>query len=306
MTDLDSLIPANSGWVLYSANGINDHGQIVGQGAINGQEHAFLWDIGPGAPIDLGVLKGGTQSYATAINDNGHVTGYSDTSKAPYDAFRWDPSSQNGTAGAMTDLGGLKTVFGVPVASRGLGLNNSGQVVGFSQPVAGGSMQAVLWSGKSVTDLTAQIPGGSGWTGLAFGNGINDTGVIVGQGELLAGASYVWHGFLLTPSSGGKTMMAAATTTSTSTASTAGLLAAIDGNRTTVVGAVGTLFAGTTVAPASVSHTQESASARAPGAGSTQPVSANASSLAARDLVIAQLGEDMTAPWDRLSLVRIG
>jgi probable HAF family extracellular repeat protein len=42
MTDLNSLLPANSGWVLYSARDINDRGQIVGQGLINGEPHAFL------------------------------------------------------------------------------------------------------------------------------------------------------------------------------------------------------------------------------------------------------------------------
>ncbi len=42
MLDLNQLIPANSGWVLQAANGINDSGQIVGYGTINGQTHAFL------------------------------------------------------------------------------------------------------------------------------------------------------------------------------------------------------------------------------------------------------------------------
>jgi probable HAF family extracellular repeat protein len=43
MRDLNDLIPANSGWTLQSATGINDSGQIVGYG-INpfGQTHAFL------------------------------------------------------------------------------------------------------------------------------------------------------------------------------------------------------------------------------------------------------------------------
>jgi hypothetical protein len=31
-----------SGWVLSKASGINDLGQIVGAGSINGQTHAFL------------------------------------------------------------------------------------------------------------------------------------------------------------------------------------------------------------------------------------------------------------------------
>jgi probable HAF family extracellular repeat protein len=42
MTDLNELIPANSGWTLVAATGINDAGEIVGKGLINGQTHAFL------------------------------------------------------------------------------------------------------------------------------------------------------------------------------------------------------------------------------------------------------------------------
>jgi probable HAF family extracellular repeat protein len=42
MKDLNTLIPANSGWFLDSAHSINENGQIVGQGIINGQNHAFL------------------------------------------------------------------------------------------------------------------------------------------------------------------------------------------------------------------------------------------------------------------------
>ncbi|XWK86846.1 MAG: hypothetical protein U7127_21960 [Phormidium sp.] len=42
MIDLNSLIPADSGWFLSTATGINKTGQIVGNGLINGQKHAFL------------------------------------------------------------------------------------------------------------------------------------------------------------------------------------------------------------------------------------------------------------------------
>jgi hypothetical protein len=40
-TDLGSLLPPNSGWALESANAINDAGQIVGAGTINGAFHGF-------------------------------------------------------------------------------------------------------------------------------------------------------------------------------------------------------------------------------------------------------------------------
>jgi probable HAF family extracellular repeat protein len=42
MVDLNRLIPASSGWLLQTAADINDRGQIVGSGTINGQTHAFL------------------------------------------------------------------------------------------------------------------------------------------------------------------------------------------------------------------------------------------------------------------------
>jgi len=42
MLDLNSLIPGNSGWELLQAFGINDSGQITGEGLYNGQLSAFL------------------------------------------------------------------------------------------------------------------------------------------------------------------------------------------------------------------------------------------------------------------------
>jgi len=42
MTDLQTQIPADSGWLLQQADAINDRGQIGGIGLHNGQIHAFL------------------------------------------------------------------------------------------------------------------------------------------------------------------------------------------------------------------------------------------------------------------------
>jgi probable HAF family extracellular repeat protein len=48
MVDLNTLIPANSGWTLEEALAINDLGQIAGYGInSNGQEHAFLLTPSP-------------------------------------------------------------------------------------------------------------------------------------------------------------------------------------------------------------------------------------------------------------------
>ena len=42
MLDLNTLIAPNSGWVLNSANAINDHGEITGTGIFDGQPRAYL------------------------------------------------------------------------------------------------------------------------------------------------------------------------------------------------------------------------------------------------------------------------
>src|SRR5579884_4216029 len=42
MTDLNIYLPANSGWELIQATGINNSGQIVGYGTLNQRVHAFL------------------------------------------------------------------------------------------------------------------------------------------------------------------------------------------------------------------------------------------------------------------------
>ena len=51
LADLNTLIPADSGWVLTVANDINESGQIVGRGLWNGKMRAFL--LTPARPVLL-------------------------------------------------------------------------------------------------------------------------------------------------------------------------------------------------------------------------------------------------------------
>ncbi len=53
MLDLNDLIPPNSGWLLLRANDINNQGQIVGRGMIDGQFRAFLLTPPQICPADL-------------------------------------------------------------------------------------------------------------------------------------------------------------------------------------------------------------------------------------------------------------
>jgi probable HAF family extracellular repeat protein len=55
MHDLNNLIDDSLGWVLRKASGINDAGQIVGSGEINGSLHAFLLTPVP-EPSTLALL----------------------------------------------------------------------------------------------------------------------------------------------------------------------------------------------------------------------------------------------------------
>ncbi len=64
VTDLNTLLPANSGWVLIDALAINDRGDIVGIGEFNGQEAGFL--LAGGRPSATNVACSSILSSSTA------------------------------------------------------------------------------------------------------------------------------------------------------------------------------------------------------------------------------------------------
>jgi probable HAF family extracellular repeat protein len=73
MIDLNTLIPSGSGWNLTDASAINDNGQIVGVGTINGQTHAYLLTpgspsvpCGEGVPVTLNPTSGPAGTMVTA------------------------------------------------------------------------------------------------------------------------------------------------------------------------------------------------------------------------------------------------
>jgi len=89
----------------------------------------------------------------------------------------------------MTDLGTLGHFY-----SWGVGINNSGMVVGYAS-IADNSNHAVISTdGGTVQDLNDMIPAGTGWV-LVEASAINDAGQIVGYGNVHG----VDHAFLLTP-----------------------------------------------------------------------------------------------------------
>jgi probable HAF family extracellular repeat protein len=140
---------------------------------------------------DLGTLgRGGTYSWATAINDAGQVVGYANTADSFSRAFLYEN-------GRMSDLGTLGGTY-----SRALALNGAGDVVGYSETIPGTSeLHAFLDSGGRMTDLNRLLSAGTGWT-LESATGINDQGQVAGYGR--NPTDYRRHGFLLTPEGGGR------------------------------------------------------------------------------------------------------
>ena len=151
ITDLGPVSPA----------AINTWGQVVG--TVN--DHAVIWTKS-GGRRDLGLLPGGTFSRATAINDLGWVTGTADGAGT----VLWDPPNPepNFQCSDLTQpflwkpgigMKGLGTVvgnssFGVECSTAfyGLGTNDLGQVVGYTEDVGITFQWAFVW-----TELAAWI-----------------------------------------------------------------------------------------------------------------------------------------------------
>ena len=163
---------------------INAGGAVAGT---NSAGHAAVYSNGTLA--DLGLMPGstagplGVYTQATAINASGQVVGLANLGPE-IDAF----SYSNGT---MTDIGylpGAAPLGGPPFFAEAFGINDSGQITGFS---AGpdGYCHAFLYQNGTMTDL-----------GLGVGNAINGsgqvTGVLATPQAAAAGCPPDGHGFL--------------------------------------------------------------------------------------------------------------
>jgi probable HAF family extracellular repeat protein len=189
---------------------INNAGVIAAWAGESGWTHAFTFDINSGILTDLGVLPGHTVSFASAINNAGHVVGVStatgdsraflfdgtlkdlgpalsandindsgqvvgsrDVSGVPGKAFRCDTS---GGTPQFVDLEGLPGSYG----SEAWAINNDGDIVGQLFYTSGN--RPFIWpAGRPMQDLNKLIPANSGWE-LHHASAINNRGQIAGTG----------------------------------------------------------------------------------------------------------------------------
>ena len=82
VTDLNDLLPADSGWELHAAVDINDAGQIVGQGTHNGEGRGFLLSpVESSADLSVSMsgspdplLAGTTATFVATVENHGPST----------------------------------------------------------------------------------------------------------------------------------------------------------------------------------------------------------------------------------------
>jgi len=163
------------------AGGINNAGQIVGGSTINESdrygwpyERAFVWQDGVMTPLPV---PGGGASGASDINDAGVIVGAAATADGERRACLWEE-------GSITYLG---TLGGW---SSALAINESGQVVGYSEISAGSNQHhAFLWEDGVMMDLGTL--GGD----LSLASDINDLGQVVGPAETAEGKrhAFLWE-----------------------------------------------------------------------------------------------------------------
>lgn len=158
---------------------INNFHQVTGQASLPGNSayHAFLWENAQAHDLGtLDLLAGTGSSFGISINDTQQVAGYSTVKGGTaVHAVVW---TKDATSWKINDIGTLDRVAGTG-SSQANGLNETGQVTGFSTVPESSAQHAVVWT-KGLTNWTALDMGTLGGS-YSAGFAINSNGEITGS-----------------------------------------------------------------------------------------------------------------------------
>lgn len=171
-------------WGNSTARGVNDAGQVIGNGyyEVGERQRGFVYS---GGVIRIIPTLGGDWSYAAAINSSGQVAGI-----ATIDSTDFISPTRHAILYQDRVMHDLGTLGGV--VSEAYDINDAGQVVGMSQTNPDDNYSpshAFLYEGGAMMDLG--FLGGAN----ARANGINGAGLVVGSSEL-GGDAPPTHAFL--------------------------------------------------------------------------------------------------------------
>lgn len=156
---------------------INNSGQVAAE-LYTAAQAPKLWQNGTTTAL-AGFPQGG--SLVKALDDAGDVVGYAPLSPGQ-SAVEWK-------GGAVSALPTFTGAVGTPY-SDALGINNSGQIVGYSLTAAGVA-DPVLWQNGTITDLGtlpgALVPPAAYGVRSGVARAIDDSGQIVGESLNSAG-----------------------------------------------------------------------------------------------------------------------
>ncbi|MBI3833279.1 MAG: hypothetical protein HY287_03000 [Planctomycetes bacterium] len=182
MTDLGTL-GGESTVVDHRGEAINSSGKVAGRSYTSGgSKHAFYWD---GSMTDLGVLTGGTESWAFGLNASAVVVGTSNVTGGAFHAFVWD--SVNG----MRDLNNLITGGSGWTLTRATDIGSDGSIVGWGTN-GSGNVRAFLLTptcsagGGAASVASAVIASG---TGTTSSDGSFDQTIVDQSGDIVGTVS---------------------------------------------------------------------------------------------------------------------
>jgi probable HAF family extracellular repeat protein len=192
MTQLPPLAPDPDS----AATAINDKNQVVGISglcsvAVGGAsaEHALLWESG--VPTDLGNIGGQAWNTPVALNNQGQIVGFANTSGD-------ENAALSPTAFIWTKASGMKPIppYGTDTNDIAFDVNEKGQIVGQSFNANSGSSRAVFWQNNVLSDLNTLVIQPTSLY-LTLAQGINDAGEIAGTAIDTSSGETV--GFLAVP-----------------------------------------------------------------------------------------------------------